>query len=520
VGKNETMSLDPNRGLEPYRFWLEASRSWSAATLGAQKVLASTAQRSAEETRAALKAMYAPGKAPYLAGTGRLADLSRAQWLLWAGAGLTAAEVSGRAVSGTRSGARSPRTPALGTVAADLYLGYVALRERSRWFSGLVTERDRELQHRRGATRVLDTAEALGGVLIKAGQFASTRPDLLPSAYTEKLASLQDRVPPQPPAMIREAVARELGRPIEDVFSFFDPEPVAAASIAQVHWARLRDGAEVAVKVQYPGISGLIEADLDALDTIFDAVAGLEPNIRLRPISDYLRWTLPLELDFGREAEATGVLREALADRDDVIVPGVVEGLTTERLLVMKFVEGVKVTDVQGLKRAGVRPREVAVLLNDVYAEQLFARGVLHADPHPGNLFVQLEGGRPRLVLLDHGLTLGLDAGFVSALERLVRALEGGELAEISSSLAEAGLPVDEGTDLESLLAIVGVMLGGERQDSVARGFDLGLGASIGNIPPKLLLIGRAIGLLDGITRQLDPDLDALEIVGRHLRAP
>ena len=485
-------------------------------TLGSQKVLTRTVQRSLEETRAVLDAMYAAGGAPYVAGPGRLADLARAQWFLWTGAGLTAAEVSGRAFSG----ASSPRTLALGTVAADLYLGYVALRERSRLFSGLVTDQDRELQHRRGATRVLDAAEALGGVLIKAGQFASTRPDLLPSAYTETLTSLQDRVPPQPPAMIREAVARELGRPTEDIFSSFDPKPVAAASIAQVHRARLRDGTEVAVKVQYPDTSGLIEDDLDALETIFDAVAGLEPDIRLRPISDYLRWTLPLELDFVREAEAIGALREALADRDDVIVPGVIKGLTTKRLLVMTFVEGIKITDVEGLKRAGVEPREVATLLNDVYAEQLFARGVLHADPHPGNLLVRSEGGRPRLVLLDHGLTLGLDTGFVSALGRLVHALEVGDLTEISACLGDAGLPVGEDTDFESLLAIVGVMLGGERQDSVPKGFGLGLGASIGDIPPKLLLVGRAIGLLDGITRQLDPDLDALKIVGRHLHAP
>jgi predicted unusual protein kinase regulating ubiquinone biosynthesis (AarF/ABC1/UbiB family) len=160
------------------------------------------------------------------------------------------------------------------------------------------------------------------------------------------------------------------------------------------------------------------------------------------------------------------------------------------------------------------------MLLNDVYAEQLFARGVLHADPHPDNLLVRSERSRPRLVLLDHGLTLGLDPTFVAALGRLVRALEAGDLAGISASLGEASLPIDD-TDFDSLLVIVGVMLGGERQES---GMDLGsfgleLGASVGDIPPKLLLVGRAIGLLEGITRQLDPYLDAMEIVGRHVQA-
>lgn len=156
-----------------------------------------------------------------------------------------------------------------------------------------------------------------------------------------------------------------------------------------------------------------------------------------------------------------------------------------------------------------------------MYAEQLFARGVLHADPHPSNLLVRSGRGRPRLVLLDHDFTLGLDPTFVAALGRLVRALEAGDLAGISASLGEAGLPIDDDTDFDSLLAIVGGMLGGERQES---GMDLGsfgleLGASVGDIPPKLLLVGRAIGLLDGITRQLDPDLDALEVVGRHVQA-
>jgi ubiquinone biosynthesis protein len=354
-------------------------------------------------------------------------------------------------------------------------------------------------------------------VLIKAGQFASTRPDLLPPTYTATLSSLQDRVPPQPYAAIREAVTGELGRPLEEVFTSFEKEPVAAASIAQVHRARLLDGRDVAVKVQYPGISSLIEADLNALEAIFEAVARLEPGIRLQPIADYLRWTLPLELDFVREAGAIADLRRVLAERDDVVVPEVIGELTTGRLLVMEYVEGVKITDVEALERAGIDRREVARLLNDVYAEQMFSHGILHADPHPGNLLVQ--PGRPRLVLLDHGLTLSLEPSFIVALDRLVSALGSSDLEGVTASLGEAGLPIDEDTDLDTLLKIVGVLLGGERQDTDLGGFGLKLGASVGDIPPKLLLVGRAIGLLDGITRQLDPDLDALEIVGHHTSA-
>ena len=288
----------PNGVTDPFRVARETFGFWTGGARGAEKVLTKAARRSAEEARAVLEAGGAPG----LATAARFGDLSRAQWFLWAGAGLAAGERAGRGLWGgsPAPAGYSQRASLLGTVAADLYLGYAALRERARYFPDLVRDEDWELQHKRGATRSLDAAEDLGGVLIKAGQFASTRPDLLPQAYTATLSSLQDRVPPQPYATVREALVRELGRPPEEVFSGFDREPVAAASIAQVHRASLRDGREVAVKVQYPGIAGLVEADLGALEAIFGALARLEPGVRLQPITDYLRWTLPLELDFRR----------------------------------------------------------------------------------------------------------------------------------------------------------------------------------------------------------------------------
>ena len=484
---------------------------WGDAALGAREVLRKAARRSAAETRDAVAAGVTDPAAGF-----RLGDLSRAQWFLWTGANLAATERVGRA--GPTGVAPSPRTLVLATLAADLYLGYATLRERGRWLPGTVREEDWELAHRRGAGRLLDAAEALGGTLIKAGQFASSRPDLLPAAYTGGLSSLQDRVPPRPYEAIEAAVTRELGRPIGEVFSRFDREPVAAASIAQVHRATLRDGHAVAVKVQYPGIAELIGADLDALEAIFDAIARLEPDVRLRPIADYLRWTLPLELDFRREAGAMTTLRRTLSHRADVVVPGVVEGPTTERLLVMDFVEGIRISDREALVAAGVDPSEVAGRLNDAFAEGLFRHGVLHADPHPGNLLVQPGPDGPRLVLLDHGLTLELEESFVGVLARMVGAMGRGDLEGLTTSLGEAGLPVGPGTDVETLLGVVGVLLGGDREEARPELGGLGrdLGASVGDLPPRLLLVGRAIGLLDGITRKLDPDLDVLEVVGRH----
>src|SRR5215217_3052114 len=316
----------------------DATRVWGDEARVAAEVLTRAAGRSVEEAR---DTFGAAGGAPNVTSLARFGDLVRAQTLLWTAANLSAVERLERAASAgggalpgfppgfppgsseLAASAPSPRVFVLGVVAMDLWVGYAALRARARLMPGLVLEEDWELQHRRGAGRVLDAAAALGGTLIKAAQFASSRPDLLPAAYIESLSELQDRVPPQPWTVMKEAVSRGVGRPVSEVFEEFDPEPIASASIAQVHRAHLADGREVAVKVQYPGIAQLMEADLAALEGIFGAISRLEPSVNLQPILSYLRWTLPMELDFRREAEAIEDLKGAIGHRDDVIVPQV-----------------------------------------------------------------------------------------------------------------------------------------------------------------------------------------------------
>jgi ubiquinone biosynthesis protein len=508
----------------------DAARGWGDEARAAAEVLTRTTRRSGEETR---DVFGTADGAPDAASLARFGDLVRAQTFLWTAANLSAAERLGRAASARGetlpdfapgfselvASATSPRVFVLGVVAMDLWVGYAALRERARLMPGLVREDDWELQHRRGAGRVLDAAAALGGTLIKAAQFASSRPDLLPAPYIERLSELQDRVPPQPWSVMEGAVEREIGRSIREAFEEFERDPVASASIAQVHRARLSDGRRVAVKVQYPRIAQLMEADLAALEGIFGAISRLEPSINLQPILDYLRWTLPMELDFRREAKAIADLRNAMSHRDDVLVPEVAEGMNTERLLVMEFVEGFKVTDREELISAGIDPRRFAELLIEIYAEQLFQRGVFHADPHPGNLFVQPGPNGPVLVLLDHGLTVSVPPELVAAMKEAIEALSEGDFDALTGALQKTGLDPD--LDLDTLLGLVGVLLGGDRgEESEGGGADLGefglsLGASIGHIPNDLLLVGRAIGLIDGITRQLDPDLDTISIVAR-----
>jgi predicted unusual protein kinase regulating ubiquinone biosynthesis (AarF/ABC1/UbiB family) len=303
------------------------------------------------------------------------------------------------------------------------------------------------------------------------------------------------------------------------VFAEIEREPVAAASIAQVHRARLHDGREVAVKVQYPDIENLVATDLTVLEQIVKAIARLAPAIQLQPIVDYLKETLPLELDFEHEAESMTSLRTALAHRPDALVPASLPELSTEHLLVMEYIEGIKITDREALEQAGISPHEVAQLLNDLYADQMLHLGILHADPHPGNLRVQPG---PRLVLLDHGLTVPLAPSLVDALRKMVQSLARGDFDALTGALVEAGLKFDKEVDLTSLLQLVGVLLGNdqanESDETVGDAVEVGLriGKSIGTIPTDLLLVGRVLGLLDGITKQLDPSMDTMEIVAHY----
>ncbi len=440
----------------------------------------------------------------------RLGDLARSNSFLWAEAGL---EVQERYSRITQVGQAFSRTSLLGAVVSDIFAGYISLQERAQWWPGFVRPRDWELQHQRAANRVLDTSTWLGGALIKAGQFASTRPDLLPAAYIHTLSRLQDRMPPHAWPTIEAAITQELGQSIQEVFESIEPEPIAAASIAQVHRARLRDGREVAVKIQYPEIASLVATDLMVMEIIVASIARIAPSFQLQPIVDYLKGTLPLELDFKHEADAMIELRAALQHRTDVLVPTTIKELSTERLIVMEFVNGIKVTDRDALLKAGISPRQVAQHLNDLYAEQMLRLGILHADPHPGNLLVQPG---PRLVLLDHGLTVSLAPSLIHALGEMVQALMVADFNALARAFAEAGLHIDEQVDVTTLLQLVGVLLSREQANTVV---DVGsrLGRSLGGIPVELLLVGRVLGLLDGITKQLDPDVDVLEIVSHYV---
>ncbi|HLG15444.1 MAG TPA: AarF/ABC1/UbiB kinase family protein [Blastocatellia bacterium] len=259
------------------------------------------------------------------------------------------------------------------------------------------------LRHREGAA-LREKLIRLGPTFIKIGQTLATRADLLPIEYIQELARLQDEVPAFPTSQARAIVEQELGVRIEDIFASFDEAPIAAASLGQVHRARLRTGQAVAVKIQRPGIHSQIDRDLAVLRRIaraLDRYPNLIRGVDWQGALGEFRSTVFEELDFEQEARNAEVFRSHFARWREVYVPRIYQVFSTRRVIVMEFIDGLKVTDTEALGSAGQSPHEVVKLLTRTYLKQLLEDGFFHADPHPGNLRVMADG---RLAFFDFGM--------------------------------------------------------------------------------------------------------------------
>ncbi|GBD25492.1 putative protein kinase UbiB [bacterium HR30] len=421
---------------------------------------------------------------------------------------------------------RSHRFALVAGTVGQIYAGYKGIQlvekllgaERVRWMY--------RRQHAASAQAIYRTAVRLEGLLIKACQFLGTRADLLPHEYIETLSQLHDRVPPRSfDSVLAPLVEKELGKPLREVFADWDPSPLASASLAQVHRARLRDGREVVIKVQYPEIAQLVEADLANLRFLFGVLARLERNLDLRIVLREIQRHVPLELDFQNEARNADRIRQNLSDRTDVLVPRVVWELTTRRVLVLEYLEGIKITHVQELDRAGIDRNAVARLLTDVFCQQILRDGFFHADPHPGNILVQPG---PRIVLLDFGLAKALPSGFQIGLAQLAGAI----LTQNRVAAAEAFRTLGFRTkndNPETLIALGDAFLGHVARSGKAYA-DRELVEMIRDnivqvlrenplvdVPSDILLVLRVMGLLSGIGKQLHAHIDLLQVMLPHV---
>jgi ubiquinone biosynthesis protein len=353
--------------------------------------------------------------------------------------------------------------------------------------------------HEAAAEQIRRLAIALEGGLIKAAQIGGARADVLPRPFIDKLSQFHDDVPARPFEQLAPVVEEELGAPLTQIFASVDPKPLGAASLAQVHRARLRDGSEVVIKIQYPEARRVIPLDLKMVRRVAGLVQRMQSSLDLRSLASEVTRFIEMELDFRREAQSTERLGRILAARNDVRVPRIYEEFTRDRVIVMEYLEGIQVTRTQALRAAGHSLSAIGRRVGELYGAMLFEYGFFHGDPHPGNLLVLPDG---RIGLLDFGLCKELPANFASLVAQMMVAALIGDSAAALQAASALSFDIEEvrPDHLRSLmLAVVGDSDGG---DDLARV----LGATrIRQIPNDFALLLRTMLLLNGLSHRLAP---------------
>ena len=396
-----------------------------------------------------------------------------------------------------------------------------------------VAERTRARRMQRFARGFHALALDLGGLMIKVGQYLSSRLDVLPPEITKELEGLQDEVTPVPFPEIRALAEAELGMPLDRVFASVSPEPIAAASLGQAHRAVLgpADSADtglvdVVLKVQRPGIDRIVDVDLAALRR----VGGWLSHVRLVSdrvdapalVEEFARTSLE-EIDYLHEAAASARFAADFADDDRVGVPDVVWERSTRKVLVLEDVSAIKITDVDGLRAAGIDPVEVAPVFAAVMFDQLFTNGFFHADPHPGNIFVTpvaaAEGERPwRLTFIDFGMMGEVPTGTRNGLRSLLIAAASRDGSGMVNAMRDLGvlLPTADTRELERAVSATFARFGGmgfaelrevdprEYREFAGQFGDL-IRALPFQLPEDFLLVLRAVTLTSGVSSALDP---------------
>lgn len=366
--------------------------------------------------------------------------------------------------------------------------------------------------------RTREAIEALGPTFIKLGQILATRGDLLPPAWIDELSALHADAPTLPFDTLRPQVEAALGDAPEAVFARFDATPFAAASIAQIHRARLHDGREVVLKVRRPGIAETIAADLRLIAEL--AAIAERTNAEARrfaptAMARQLATAMLEELDLASEGRHADALRADFADDPRVVIPSIHWPHSSETLLVMDYIEGVRPTDPASLRKAGIDPMRIAETGADIVLDMVLLNGRFHADPHPGNLLCQPGD---RIALLDMGMTGQLSRRRRQEFIGFVRALASGDAAALADTLAVwTGTPTEGRRLLAPSDALIARHGGGQR---------IVMSALVGDmlrtmreqrlvLPPDLLIVFKALMTLDGVLNRIAPDIDLSQAMAR-----
>jgi predicted unusual protein kinase regulating ubiquinone biosynthesis (AarF/ABC1/UbiB family) len=367
------------------------------------------------------------------------------------------------------------------------------------------------------AEKLAAELESLGPTYIKLGQLLSTRADVLPPAYLKALTRLQDSIEPFPFEKVREVIEAELGGRLSNLFPTFDPEPLAAASLGQVHRAVTRDGQVLAVKVQRPDIREGVLDDLEAISQIAEFVDNhteIGKRFNFGGMVDEFKRSMLAELDYRQEARNLETLRDNLADYSLIMVPSPIADFTTSRVLAMEFVGGRKVTSLGPLGRLELDGVPLADELFRAYLHQILVDGFFHADPHPGNVFLTDDG---RLALLDLGMVGRIRPGMQDTLVRLLLAIGEGRGDEAASAAIEMGqIRADVEFDkerfersVEDLIArhcgaaIEGIAAGQVVAELTRLAGECGLRPAV-----ELTMLGKALLNLDEVARTLAPEFE------------
>jgi len=368
-----------------------------------------------------------------------------------------------------------------------------------------------------------DDLERLGPTFVKLGQLLSSRVDLLPAEYLKPLARLQDRVQPFPYQEVERIVEAELGTKINKAFSLFEPEPMAAASLGQVHRAALHDGRPVAVKVQRPNIAKQIAEDFAALEELAGFLqrhTAMGKRYQLQRILAEFEHSIAQELDYRREAGNLVLVAQNLRAFERIRVPLPVQDYTRRRVLTMEYIEGTKITELSPLARLDFHGPDLAEELFKAYLQQVLVNGLFHADPHPGNIFLTPEY---HVALLDLGMVGYTTPAMQEQLLKLLLAVSGGEgddAANVAIRMSESRDDFNE-TDFHHRIA----ELVAEQRAATLTGMDIGrvilevahIAAETGlNVPTELSLLGKTLLQLDQVGRILAPDFDPNESIRRN----
>ena len=394
-----------------------------------------------------------------------------------------------------------------------------------------IAERTRSKRMQRFAKGFHVLAADLGGLMIKVGQFMSSRLDVLPPEITKELEGLQDEVAPVPFPAIRAAVEAELGMPLGRAFLSVDEIPVAAASLGQAHRARLieQDAAdtgldEVIIKVQRPGIDQIIDVDLAALRKVggwLSHVRLVYNRVDMPALVEEFAATSLEEIDYLHEAASSERFAAAFPDDDRVSVPSIVWERTTRKVLTLEDVTAIKITDVAGLRAAGIDPADVAPVFAEIMFDQMFTMGFFHADPHPGNIFVTPDADIDRgwkLTFIDFGMMGEVPTSTRTGLRKMLIAAASRDGRGLVNAMNDVGvlLASAETTELERAMTTLFARFGGmgfaelrEVDPREFRDFAVQFGDVVRSLPFQLpenfLLIIRAMSLTSGVASALNP---------------